>query len=197
MNQQPSLTNLTQLLDQIEGVADEHDAVSLEALMQVVGRRSFGPLLLMAGLITVAPIVGDIPGVPTLVGLFVLLVAGQLVCGRQQLWLPQWLLKRSVQSDKVKKALGWSRRPARFVDRLLKPRLSLFAEGGVFYVIAVLCMIIAAAMPAMEVIPFSANIAGAALTAFGLALIARDGLLTLLAALLTLATGGLAVYQLL
>ncbi len=197
MDKRQPLTNLTQLFDQIEGVANDQDSVSLEAMMGVLGRRSFGPLLLLAGLITLAPIVGDIPGVPTMIGIFVLLVAGQLVVGRQQLWLPQWLLQRSISARKVKKTLGWSRRPARFVDRLLKPRLSLFAEGGVFYVIAVLCMIIAAAMPAMEVIPFSANVAGAALTAFGLALIARDGLVSLLATLLTLATGGLALYQLL
>jgi hypothetical protein len=43
------------------------------------------------------------------------------------------------------------------------------------YVIAIACLAIAAAMPPMEVVPFSANGAGAALTAFGLALIAHDG----------------------
>ena len=36
-------------------------------------------------------------------------------------------------------------------------------------------------MPVMEVVPFSANLAGIALTAFGLAVIAHDGLLALVA----------------
>ena len=39
----------------------------------------------------------------------------------------------------------------------------------------------ALAMPVMEAIPFSANLAGIALTAFGLAVIAHDGLLALIA----------------
>lgn len=37
-----------------------------------VGRRSFGPTLLLAGLVTLAPIVGDIPGVPVLIRWFAL-----------------------------------------------------------------------------------------------------------------------------
>ena len=41
----------------------------------------------------------------------------------------------------------------------------------------------------MEVIPFSASGAGAALTAFGLGLIAREGLMALLALIFTGATG--------
>ncbi len=36
-------------------------------------------------------------------------------------------------------------------------------------------------MPVMEFIPFSANIAGIALTALGLSVITRDGLLALIA----------------
>ena len=52
-------------------------------------------------------------------------------------------------------------------------------------------------MPVMEVIPFSANAAGAALTAFGLSLIARDGLLALIAFTFTAITIGLVAYNLL
>jgi hypothetical protein len=47
----------------------------------------------------------------------------------------------------------------------------------------------------MEFVPFSANIAGAALTAFGLALIAHDGLLALLAFVLTAMIVALGVYH--
>jgi hypothetical protein len=34
-------------------------------------------------------------------------------------------------------------------------------------------------MPLMDFVPFTANIAGAALTAFGLSIIARDGLMAI------------------
>lgn len=48
----------------------------------------------------------------------------------------------------------------------------------------------------MELVPFSANGAGAALTLFGLGLIAREGLLVLVALALTVATFGLVAYGL-
>lgn len=50
-------------------------------------------------------------------------------------------------------------------------------------------------MPVMEAIPFSAGGAGAALTAFGLALIAHDGLTALFALIFTVTTGGLILYH--
>jgi hypothetical protein len=181
--------NLEQLLDRLEPVAhDERPQVSLGALVQQVGRRSFGVLLLLAGLITLAPVIGDIPGVPTLMALLVLLTAAQLLWRRPCVWLPGWLVRRSVKQRKVDKALGWMRRPARAVDRLLRPRLHALVENGGLYGIAATCLAIGLMMPPMELVPFSANGAGAALTAFGLALIARDGLLALVAYVVLAAT---------
>ncbi|HAX11053.1 MAG TPA: exopolysaccharide biosynthesis protein, partial [Marinobacter hydrocarbonoclasticus] len=51
------------------------------------------------------------------------------------------------------------------------------------------CMAVAAAMPLMELIPFSANGGGLALMAFGLSIVARDGLLALVAVATTGGTG--------
>lgn len=181
MHQNRDLHGLQQLVERLDQLAHEEERVSLAAVLNVVARRSFGPLILVAGLITLAPIVGDIPGVPSMVGILVWVVSIQLLLRREQVWLPGWLLRRSLSSSKVIKALGWCRRPARYIDRWLSPRLAVLVEGPVMYVIIAVSMIIAAAMPLMEVVPFSANFAGAALTAFGLALIARDGLLALVA----------------
>ncbi|MFW5969942.1 MAG: exopolysaccharide biosynthesis protein, partial [Halofilum sp. (in: g-proteobacteria)] len=174
--------------------AGDSGPVSLRAIIEELGSRSFGPLLLLAGLVILAPIIGDIPGVPTLMAIIVLLVAGQLLLGRRYLWLPRWLLERSVTHAKVDRALSWMRGPARFVDRLLQPRLSMFVNGPGVYAIALVCVVIAAATPPMEFVPFTANGAGLALTTFGLALIARDGLLALLAFVFTTVTLGAVAY---
>ncbi len=53
-------------------------------MMEAVGHRSFAPLLLLVGVALTAPGVADIPGVSTMLGLFVLLVSGQLLCGRER-----------------------------------------------------------------------------------------------------------------
>ena len=177
--------NLQDVLERIGKASGEEDRVRLGEIVKVLGGRSFGGFLLVAGLITLAPLVGDIPGVPTLVGLMVFLVAAQLLLGRDQFWLPAVLLNRSIGCDKLGKALHSMRRPAVWIDRMLRARLCAFVEGPATYAIAICCLIIAASMPMMEVVPFSANIAGAALLAFGLALIGADGLLALVAFLCT------------
>lgn len=176
-----NITTLTELIEKMSDVSEQSERVSLDEVLDSIGTRSLGPLLLVAGLITLAPVIGDIPGVPTIMAILVLLIAGQLLFRREHLWLPQWLLKRSISRTKMQKMLDWSRKPARFVDRYTHPRLSRLVEGKGQYVVALVCIAIALAMPLMEFVPFSANFAGLALSSFGLALISRDGALAMVA----------------
>ncbi|MFO7550409.1 MAG: exopolysaccharide biosynthesis protein [Haliea sp.] len=187
-------TNLEQLIDQILAASQSKGQVMLDDILNMVGRRSFGPLLLLAGLLTLAPIIGDIPGAPTVIGVFVFLLALQLLLGRDYFWLPDWLLCRSISGENVQKGLGYLYPPARFIDRFLKPRLFVLVDGYAQYMIALTALAIALCMPVMEVVPFSANAAGIVLVGFGLSMIARDGLLVLVSYGLTVATFGLVVF---
>jgi hypothetical protein len=190
-------TDLGELLDVIEGVARGNREVSFRQVYDAVGHRSFGPLLLLVGIVVLMPVVGDIPGVPTIMGAVIVLVAAQLLAGRDSFWLPRRVLDASLRASKVRKGVGWLRKPAKFVDRVVHPRLTRFVSGAWKYVVAVVAMLVGLAQPFMELVPFSANGAGAVLTALGLALIARDGLVALIAMGLALLTGGLVAYTLL
>lgn len=187
MSKEQPVTDLEELFDCIGEAAAQnpHEKVSIDSIMDMIGRRSFGLLLLLAGLIILAPVIGDIPGVPSIMGMFIFLVAIQLLIGQEHFWLPNWLLQRAVPADKLIKAVEWLRKPAHYIDKLIRPRLPLFVNGIAKYLIAVVCILIALMLPFMEVIPFSANAGGLALVAFGLALIARDGLLALFSFILT------------
>jgi hypothetical protein len=177
------VTSVTELLDRIDSAAQRHEPTSMGDVLDAVGHRSFGPILLLAGLVMVAPVIGDIPGVPVLMGLMVILAAGQLVLGHDHFWLPGWLLRRSVSRGTIRKGVRWMRPVGRFLDRWTRPRLTALTRGAGVLVAGVACTAIAAATPLMEVVPFSANVAGIAITAYGLALIAADGLVAALAAL--------------
>lgn len=190
------ITNLEELLDKIGEARSEGGRVSLAAVMTAIGRRSFGPLILFAGLVALSPI-GDIPGTPTIIGVFVLLIAVQLLLRRDHFWLPRWLLNRSVSATRLRKSLNWLQRPARWVDRFLRPRLTFFSTHTGVLVVAVLCCIIALAMPIMDWVPFTGTAAGLALTGLGLSLIAHDGAFALLAIVMTAVGIGAVVYKLL
>ena len=188
------ITNLQEMLDRINQSADDEGRVSLGQIVESVGDRSFGPLLLMVGVIAASPISG-MPGVPTTMGIFILLIAAQLFFRREHFWLPQWVLRRSLAKEKVHTAVRWLRPVARFIDRWLRPRMSALIQGGSTYLISFVCAAIAIVMPMMELVPFSAHGAGLALTAFGLALISRDGLLALIAFAVTAVSFGVVLYQ--
>jgi len=197
MHMNEEKTNLEQLLDQIDTTAENNERVTLRAVIEALGHRSFRPLLLVAGLVILAPLIGDIPGVPTIMAVLVFLSAVQLLFRRKHFWLPSWLLNRSVARNKLHRSLKRLRPVGRFIDRFLRPRLSALTRGAGLYFIAIACLMIALAIPAMEFIPFSANLAGAALTVFGLSLIARDGLLALFAFIFTACAVWTAFYYLL
>ena len=189
--------DLTELLDRVGAAAKEGDRTSVGDVLDHVGTRSFAPILLIAGLVMLAPVIGDIPGVPVLMGLIVILVAAQFLLRRDHVWLPRWILRRSIDHAKLEKAVGWLRRPARFADRWTKPRLKWAVRHSGAYALGVACIVVAAATPIMEFIPFSANLAGIAITAFALALIAQDGAIAIVAIAFSLGAVGLVVHQLL
>ncbi len=187
--------DLQGVLDRVESAADDESKVSIGDVMDRLGRHSFAPMLLLPGLIMVAPVVGDIPGVPVMMGLIVILGSIQVVMKRDHFWIPSWLENRKVNSSKVSKTIGWLRKPAQFLDRWSKERYTSLVDHAGIYVIAAVCIVIATATPIMEVVPMSANVAGAAITSFGLAILARDGLIAMLAIAFSLLTAGLLVYQ--
>lgn len=191
------LSNLEQLIDRIDEVAASDSEVSVDQILEAIGLRSFGPIVLFAGLVTLAPLIGDIPGVPTLFASLVILTAGQLLFRRRHIWLPSWITRRTMSRDKLRKGLKWMRGPASKIDRLIRPRLTPLVEGPGLLVMSAACVAVALAMPAMELVPFSANGGGAALTAFGLAMISRDGALALFALVTTAATLGIVLTSLL
>jgi hypothetical protein len=176
--QKPS--NLQELLQHLQQTSADSERIALADLMEATGQRSFGPLLFLPGLIALSPLSG-IPGLPSTVALMVALIAGQLLCGRRHIWLPHWLLARSLSRGQFEHTLQVVYPMARWVDRMVQPRLTLFTRGPALYANVLLCLLIALSMPPLELIPFANSINGAALAALGLALFAHDGVLALLA----------------
>jgi hypothetical protein len=172
------------VVDRMEAAGERKERVSLGAVMRAVGERSFGPLLLVPGLIVVSPLSG-IPGLPTIMAAVVLLIASQLLMGMDHIWLPQFLLRRSVSAEHFRQAIGLLKLVARASDSVASRRLTFLTRGAAVHVIALSCALIALTMPLLEVLPFANSVSAAAISAFGLALTARDGLLAAVAFVIT------------
>ncbi|MFA5676887.1 MAG: exopolysaccharide biosynthesis protein [Pseudomonas sp.] len=188
------VTNLEQLLDRLDEARQGQETVSLGQLMDHIGRRSFGPLLLLIGVMLVSPLSG-IPGLPSTMGVAVLLLSLQMVLRRKYIWLPGWILRRNISQQKLAKSARWLRRPARFVDRFLRERLSFVVDGPASWPLALVCLALAVTLPLLEPVPFAASSAGLALTCIGLAMISHDGVLALIAYAVVLGVAGLIAYN--
>ncbi len=188
--------NLEQLLKHVDGLAEGQEQVSMRTVVDSIGRRSFGPLLLIMGVVLFSPLSG-IPGMAIFAGIFVMLIALQMLFGRSNFWLPAFILDRSVPRDRLEKAINWVLPTARRIDRLIKPRLNFMLHPSSTFLIAGLCVAVAAGLPFLELVPFSSSIVGLALAILGLALVARDGLLVLIAVCLIVTAAGLLLSNLL
>lgn len=196
MAQDEEVHNLEQMLERIGQAVRNKEIITLGEVIEAVGSRSFGPLLLMAGTVSVSPLSG-IPGMPTTMGVLVFLIGIQLLVGRRHFWLPGWMLHRSISYHKMLQSLKWLMPGARFIDRWLRPRLTVLVQNGGSYLLATVCVVVSLTMPALELVPFAATSAGLVVATSGLALIARDGLLALFALVFTVVIIGFAVYGLL
>ena len=111
-------SSLSDLVKHLGNLGEEQDQVSVHDIRQALGERSFGPFLAIPALIEITPI-GGIPGLPTLIALGIALVAAQILFGRDHLWLPDVLERRTLDGDRVKKGMEWLKRPAGWIDRAL------------------------------------------------------------------------------
>jgi hypothetical protein len=179
MPQQAAEQGLTDVIDELAGIGDRKDEVSIGDIQEAIGRRSFGPFLLVPAIIEVSPI-GGIPGLPTALAVIVVLFAGQLLFGKQHFWLPELIRGRALQGERLKKALDYVRPVARWTDKVIRARLTWATREPFIHIVAGLCILLACTVPPLEAVPFASTAPFGTIGLFGLALIARDGLLVLI-----------------
>lgn len=180
MSEQTEPNNLEGMLEELRSASDGSGPVSVGELLDTIGRRSFGPFLLVPALIAFTPL-GGIPGLPTVLAVVVIVVAGQLLFGMKRFWLPGIMLRRSIERRRLRSSIGYLQPVARAVDKVIRPRLAWLTREPFVHVAAGLCVLVALTVPPLEVVPFAGAVSWAAIAALGLALIAHDGILALIA----------------
>lgn len=172
--------NLTGLLDKIEQRVkrDGGDAaegkLSMGDILDLAGRRAYGPLLLIIGIMSVSPL-SLIPGSTWGFAVLTLLVAAQLGLNLKHPWLPKAALNMSFPEKKISSALKKVKPWTRAVDHVVKPRLQFLAGEPWLALVALLAVIAALITFPLSLIPFAPFLPGATIILIGLGLTARDG----------------------
>lgn len=185
----PVPTNLEGVLECIIRSDINRDGqITVAEMIDMIGHRSFGPLILLPSLIGLSPI-GAIPGVPLMTSIMVMFFTIQILVGAPHIWLPGVIQRRSLPAARIVPLLEKFRPTTRFIDRLFMPRMTWLTTGPAFYVLAAFCFGVAVFTPLLELIPMAGIVPNAAIVAFALSMTARDGLWALIALGFTGGTG--------
>lgn len=160
--------------------AGDGPLVSIGDIKAAAGERSSGALLGVTGLLTASPL-GVIPGLPTTLAVTMGLISAQMLVGRETIWLPQALTRRTVDRRRLRAAMARVRPVARRVDRVARPRMAVLTRAPASRGIALICLLLCLVIPPLELLPFMATAPSAAICAFGLSIFLADGLIALAA----------------
>lgn len=170
--------SIEDVLDRVEEAAGEERHTSVADIIDKIGDDAFAPLMLVPALLMVSPATA-IFGFGTICAIIIATIAFQMLIGRKQLWLPQFILRQKMPSRHVERSVDFLTRPARAIDAMTRPRLSFLVDAPADRVWASLIIVLSLLVPFFELVPMSATIIGGSITLFGLAVLARDGLLAI------------------
>ncbi|MEL7040388.1 MAG: exopolysaccharide biosynthesis protein [Pseudomonadota bacterium] len=156
------------------------ETVTISDLLDAVGRRAYGPVLLLLGFIAISPLT-LIPGANSLVAIITLIFAIQMALGRPYPWLPRKALAFSFPRKHMVDGVALADKYVVQVDRFLKPRLTFLTRSPFVQIVALACVGAALVTLPLSFVPLGPVIPSFAVLLFGLAITARDGVVLVLA----------------
>lgn len=172
----------------------EKEETTIGAVLDLIADRGFGLILLILALPAALPL--PAPGYATPFGIMMALLGLQMIRGRKTPWLPEKVRKRSVTKSKLERTVKNAGVPLRFVEWVIRPRLSGLARNRAFLALVgviVVLMSISMSMP----IPLTNTAPSFVIFVLAAGILEEDGLVLLGGLLLApIAAGiaGVAVY---
>jgi hypothetical protein len=171
------MAQLSAELEQFFFAEERGPQVTLADILKLAGERTFGFLFVLLALPSALPI--PAPGYSIPFGVVLVVLAGQLIIGRQRPWLPQGWQSKGFEVKKVqafvKAGVPWLRR----IELLSRPRLTYICKtptGRVIMGIAIALMAISMMIP----IPGTNTLPAIGIFITGFGLLDDDGLISLM-----------------
>lgn len=163
----------TRLSDVFADLSDRATGpVSVAAIRDALGDRSFGALLVFFATINLLPLP---PGTTLILGLPLILVAAQMVIGKTSAWLPRFVLDKSLSLDQFRRMSARMVPRLRQLERFVQPRYWPFYPSHDERVIGFLALIMG--LTVTLPIPLGNWFPALATALLGLALSERDGVI--------------------
>ncbi|AOU64482.1 exopolysaccharide biosynthesis protein [Legionella pneumophila] len=151
--------------------------ICFEDIIKLLGARAFGIALLFFSLPSALPF-SVIPGVAFVFSVPIFFFSVQMILGRNTLWLPKKIAKKTVPYQSVSKIIQKTVPYLKKAEYFLKPRWAFMTSRPLEIMngLVILCLAILLILP----IPFSNFIFAILLITFSLGLIEKDGVVIML-----------------
>ncbi|TCK28620.1 hypothetical protein EV667_2629 [Ancylobacter aquaticus] len=172
----------------LSAIVTAHSAerIGVGEIVHALRNRAFGLSILLLGLPNCLPMP---PGLPVICGILLCLVGGQMVMGRDELWLPRWLANRTLSRGLLEKIVNGSLKLIRRFEGYSRPRLPYFSSPSARFVLGGLVVVLGLLL--LLPIPIFGNLPpGIAVVILGLGLVERDGVFILAGVVATLVSFG-------
>lgn len=153
--------------------------VSVGAIIDMLGDRSFAAALLLFAALNLLPLP---PGATFFTGAPLVLIAMQMVWGSPRVWMPRRIREATIPAEKFRSAVDWIAPRLLRIEKLIRPRYWPFwhRQGEIIIGAVVLVLAIIITLP----IPLGNWPPALAIAFISLALSERDGVLLAIGAFL-------------
>lgn len=171
-----------------ELAAGDGERVTFREILTGLRHRAFGFTLLIFALPCCLPMP---PGIPTVCGIAIVIIALNLIGARQRLWLPRAIADKSVARADLERMVARVAPHLAKLEKICKPRLAIVTEPVGKILIGIVIFALGAIM--ILPIPLLGNMPpGFAASVIAIGMTERDGLIVLLGALVSVAAIALA-----
>lgn len=173
---------LSQLLIDFEN-ALSGERTSVRDMLTALHERGFGALLFIFALPAALPLPVP-PGINLIIALPLIILTFQQLLGRANVWLPEGVKKRSVDTKKLMDMLGAATPWIKKLERIVKPRFGVITQGLSSRLIGVCGFIMA--LSVCVPIPLSNTVPSFAIALMAIGVLMRDGLAVIVGAIIGL-----------
>jgi hypothetical protein len=171
------MTNSSSTSEIILGIAKQHknqETILVGDIVISLNERSFGILLILFCALPALPLPAP-PVITTILALPIFILSLQLLIGKKQPWLPNWLSKKSIKQSTFQKITGKLVPMIKKIEPFYKPRClymtsalgeKLIGLAGVIFALSI-------SLP----IPFSNTIPSIGVLVMAIGLIEKDGII--------------------
>ncbi|MBN9987306.1 exopolysaccharide biosynthesis protein [Rhizobium leguminosarum] len=155
------------------------ERISIGDIFDTMGDRAISALMLIFALPNAFP---TPPGTSAVLGAPLVFLAAQLTFGLKP-WLPKVIANRSMRREDFETIVGRIHRWLAWAERMLKPRLAIFAEPPAEYLAGAACLLLSIVL--LLPVPLGNILPAVTISVFAFGILGRDGLFALIGFVMT------------